>query len=79
MRTTNPLKFVIPGKEEVRWELIIDTRLEDGFLEESQIIASSEEYDLGDRSFSLLRLRVGDQSHARSASWKQRAEKLGKS
>lgn len=74
-----PLKFVIPGKEEVRWELIIDTRLEDGFLEESQIIASSEEYDLGDRSFSLLRLRVGDQSHARSASWKQRAEKLGKS
>jgi pullulanase/glycogen debranching enzyme len=27
------VNFVLPGQEEVRWELIIDTRLEEGFLE----------------------------------------------
>jgi hypothetical protein len=34
---------------------------------------------MGDRSFSLLRLRAGEQSHARAASWKKREQKLGKS
>ncbi len=74
-----PVKFMIPGQEEVRWELLLDTRHEDGFLEESQILSSSDEYDLGDRSFSLLRLCVGEKSHARSSSWKKRAAKVGKS
>jgi glycogen operon protein len=73
-----PLKFVLPGQEEVRWELIIDTRLEEGFLENPKVIASAEEYNMGDRSFSLLRLRAGEQSHARAASWKKREQKLGK-
>jgi hypothetical protein len=59
--------------------LIIDTRLEEGFLETPKIFASSEEYEIGDRSFSLVRLRVGEQSHARAASWKKRKQKLGKS
>jgi isoamylase len=70
---------VLPGQEEVRWELIIDTCLEEGFLETSKLFASSEEYEMGDRSFSLLRLRVGEQSHARAAWWKKRRQKLGKS
>ena len=73
------VNFVLPGQEEVSWELIIDTRLEEGFLETPKIFASSDEYDIGDRSFSLLRLRVGEQSHARAASWKKREQKLGKS
>jgi isoamylase len=59
------VNFVLPGQEEVRWELIIDTCLEEGFLETPKLFASSEEYEMGDRSFSLLRLRVGEQSHAR--------------
>jgi hypothetical protein len=33
---------------------------------------------MGDRAFSLLRLRVGEQSQARAASWKKREQKLGK-
>jgi isoamylase len=37
------VNFVLPGQEDVRWELIIDTRLEDGFLETPKIFASSEE------------------------------------
>jgi isoamylase len=73
------VNFVLPGQEEVRWELIIDTCLEEGFLETPKIFSSSEEYEMGDRSFSLLRLRVGEQSHARAASWKKRKQKLGKS
>jgi hypothetical protein len=26
-----PMSFVLPGQEEVRWELVLDTRLEAGF------------------------------------------------
>jgi glycogen operon protein len=73
------VNFVLPGQEEVRWELIIDTCLEEGFLETPKLFASSEEYEMGDRSFSLLRLRIGEQSHARAASWKKREQKLGES
>ena len=74
-----PVVFVLPGQEEVRWELILDTRLEEGFLENPKPYASAEEYEMGDRSFSLLRLGVGEQSHARAGSWKKRDQKLGKS
>jgi hypothetical protein len=73
------MSFVLPGQEEVRWELVLDTRLEDGFLEDPKILASSDEYQIGDRSFSLLRLRLGGQSQARAASRKKREQKLGKS
>ena len=73
------VNFVLPGQEEVRWELIVDTRLEEGFLENPKLFASSEDYEMGDRAFSLLRLRVGEQSHARAASWKKQEQKLGKS
>ncbi|MBV9130431.1 MAG: hypothetical protein JO298_08585 [Verrucomicrobia bacterium] len=72
-----PVEFLLPGKEEVRWELILNTVLEEGFLEDPKIFASSEEYEIGDRSFSLLRLRVGEKSHARAASWKKREQQLG--
>ena len=61
------------------WELILDTVLEEGFLENPKILASSEEYEMGDRSFSLLRLRMGEKSHARAASWKKREQQLGTS
>jgi hypothetical protein len=42
-------------------------------------LASSDEYEIGDRSFSSLRLRLGEQSQARAASRKKREQKLGKS
>jgi hypothetical protein len=70
-----PMSFVLPGQEEVRWELVLDTRLEDGFLEDPKVLASSDEYPIGDRSFSLLRLRLGGQSQARAASRKKRERK----
>ncbi len=70
------LKFVLPGQEDVRWELILDTRIEEGFLETSKIFSAGDEFEIDARSFCLLRLSVGDQSHARSDSWKRRQEKL---
>jgi isoamylase len=73
------VNFVLPGQEEVRWELIIDTRLEEGFLETPKLFASSEEYEMVDRAFSLLHLKVGEQSHARVASWKKRNKSSEKS
>jgi isoamylase len=73
-----PVKFLLPGKEAVRWELILDTVVEEGFLETPKIFASSEEYEMGERSFSLLRLTVGDQSQARASSWKKREKQLSK-
>jgi glycogen operon protein len=71
-----PLKFVLPGQEDVRWELIVDTRLEDGFLETPKILAAADEHEMEARSFCMLRLSVGEQAHARSDSWKRREEKL---
>jgi hypothetical protein len=69
-----PLSFVLPGQEEVRWELVLDTRVEEGFLEDPRVFASSDEYEIRDRSFSLLRLRLGEQSQARAASRKKRTK-----
>ncbi len=47
-----PVSFVLPGQEEVRWEVVLDTRVEEGFLEDPTVFASSDEYEIGDRSFS---------------------------
>jgi isoamylase len=72
------MPFSLPGQEDVRWELILDTRIEEGFLETPKIHSSGDELQLAERSFFLLRLSVGDTSHARTESWKRRNEKLGK-
>jgi isoamylase len=71
------VSFVLPGQEEVRWELIVDTCREEGFLESPKLFASSEEYEMRDRS--LLHARVSNQADARASSWKKREQKLGKS
>jgi glycogen operon protein len=69
-----PLTFVLPGQEDVRWEMILDTRIEEGFFETPKIFDAADEYEMEARSFCLLRLSVGAQSHARSDSWKKRRE-----
>ena len=71
-----PLPFVLPGQEDVRWELLIDTRIEEGFLENPKVFSSSDEFQMEARSFALLRLSTGEGAHARTESWKKRAEKL---
>jgi isoamylase len=73
-----PLPFILPGQEDVRWELIIDTQVPTGFLETTKIYAAGDEIQLIDRSLCLLKLSTGSQAHARSDSWKKREEKLGR-
>ena len=70
-----PVKFVLPGREDVQWELIMDTRLDSGFSESTCILNSGEDVELIDRSLCLLRLHTGSQAHARSESWRRRQKK----
>jgi isoamylase len=53
------VNFVLPGQEEFRWELIVDTCLEEGFLETPKLFASSEEYEIGAPLFFVTALKGG--------------------
>jgi glycogen operon protein len=63
-----PMEFVLPGREDVQWELLLDTRLEGGFLETAQILSAGSGLRLVERSTCLLKLHTGLQAHARSES-----------
>jgi glycogen operon protein len=67
-----PVKFVLAGQKEVRWELLIDTREEAGFLKMPLSFASGDELELVGYSLCVLRLTRGSEQQARSASWKPR-------
>jgi len=69
-----PVKFTLPGREDVHWELMLDT--ETGFLEPGCVLHAGEALELIDRSLCLLRLHTGSHSHARSES-RQRPRKNG--
>jgi len=71
-----PVSFTLPGREDVHWELILDTEVESGFAETGCILHAGAELELLDRSLCLLRLHTGSHSHARSESW-QRPRKKG--
>jgi isoamylase len=67
-----PVAFVMPGKEELEWELILDTANETGFFEKTKKFASGDDVDLADRSACLLKLSAGEPVRAREESWKKR-------
>jgi len=71
-----PVSFTLPGREDVRWELILDTEVESGFADKGSILHAGVSLELLDRSLCLLRLHTGSHSHARSESW-QRPRKKG--
>ncbi len=66
------MTFVLAGKEGVHWELVLDTKEEGGFLEQSVSHESGDEIELTGRSLCVLKLVKGSQEDARMASWKQR-------
>ena len=66
-----PLDFTLPGREDVHWELILDTEVEKGFAENGCILHAGAGIELLDRSLCLLRLHTGSHSHARSESWQR--------
>jgi isoamylase len=71
-----PIQFVLPGVENLAWELILDTGDEDGFLRAPKKFSSGDDVDLAERSTSLLRLVGGTQAQARQESWKKRRYEL---
>ncbi|MBV8353656.1 MAG: glycogen debranching protein GlgX [Verrucomicrobia bacterium] len=70
-----PLTFILPGREEIRWELALDTHKERGFVKPQKVIAAGDEVELVDRSLCLLKLCEGEESFAREASWTTREGK----
>ncbi len=67
-----PIPFVLPGQEQIEWELILDTMNPDGFLAERKRFASGDDVDLGGRACCLFQLVSGAQAQAREESWKKR-------
>jgi glycogen operon protein len=69
------LTFILPGREDIRWELVLDTNKERGFVKGQKAIPAGDEVELVDRSLCLLKLVEGEESFAREASWTTKAGK----
>jgi glycogen operon protein len=67
-----PIEFLLPGLEHLEWELILDTKVETGFLDKAQPFASGDDFDLTERSAAVFRLTRGEQAQARVESWRKR-------
>jgi hypothetical protein len=61
--------FILPGKRDVEWELIIDTSEDEGFPGVSKYYASSAPFDLGPRSLGVFGLHEGTDPQARAEAW----------
>jgi hypothetical protein len=70
-----PLTFILPGREEIRWELVLDTSKERGFVKAQKVTPAGEEVELIDRSICLMKLCEGQESFAREESWTAKAGK----
>jgi glycogen operon protein len=71
-----PLTFILPGREEIRWELILDTKEESGFVTTKTETAAGDEVELIERSLVLLRLSAGEEALAREPSWTTKEGKI---
>jgi isoamylase len=71
-----PLTFIVPGREEIRWETVINTAADIGFVKAGEVVAAGDEVELIERSLSLLRLSEGDQSFAHEESRSTREGKI---
>ncbi len=67
-----PLQFVLPGKKDVTWQLLLDTASAKGFCEEPQDFVSGDEVEIRHRATMLLKLTTGSTAQARQESWKKR-------
>ena len=67
-----PIPFVLPGQENLSWEMMLDTNEEEGFLPQPKRFASGDEAEVLERASCLLRLVAGTQAQARQESWRKR-------
>src|SRR6266436_1079278 len=68
-----PIPFGLPSKENLEWQLILDTMDPNGFLAEPRKFPSGDDVDMGGRACCLLQLVKGAQAQAREESWKKRS------
>jgi len=66
------ISFLLPGQEQIEWQLLIDTATESGFLAEPKSFASGDELPVIDRGACLLKLSVGAEAQARQESFRKR-------
>src|SRR5438477_5597235 len=71
-----PIPFVLPGQENLEWQLILDTMEPSGFLAEPRKFASGDDVDLGGRACCQIKLVSGTERQAREDSRKKRAVEL---
>jgi isoamylase len=60
------VSFTLPGKSSVTWQLLINTVLPDGFIEDARPREAGVRYAAKGRSFSLFRQIVGSDEEAKS-------------
>jgi isoamylase len=63
-----PLTFILPGRDEIRWQTVINTAVPTGFLEKIEVTPAGEEIELTERSLHLLRLSGGEEPFAHEES-----------
>jgi glycogen operon protein len=66
------ISFLLPGQEDIEWQLLLDTATEAGFLAEPKSIPSGDELPVIDRGVCLLKLSAGAQAQARQESFRKR-------
>jgi len=68
------VRFSLPGKQDVTWEVYLDTRLESGFPPDAVAHSAGDDLEIMERSLAVLRLVRGSQEDARHVSWKHPQE-----
>ena len=66
------ISFLLPGQENIEWQLLLDTATESGFLAERKSFPSGDELPVIDRGVCLLKLSAGAQAQARQESFRKR-------
>ena len=67
-----PIPFVLPGQENLEWQVVIDTADSAGFVDEVRKSSSTDDVEVEGRGTILLRLISGTQAQARQESWRKR-------
>jgi glycogen operon protein len=65
-----PVVYALPGKQDVNWEVFLDTRYESGFPDENVQKSAGDDYEVLERSMMVFRLVKGSQEDARTVSWR---------
>jgi glycogen operon protein len=71
-----PIAFVLPGQENLEWQVAIDTADPAGFVQDAKKFSSTDDVEVEGRGTILLRLISGTQAQARQESWRKRAVEI---